>query len=63
MKIARFIVDGREQYGLIEGSEIKVIAGNIVASYTVTAETLPLADVKLLAPVKPSKVVGIGLNY
>ncbi len=63
MKIARFIVDGREQYGLIEGSEIKVIAGNIFASYTVTAETLPLADVKLLAPVKPSKVVGIGLNY
>ena len=63
MKIARFIADGRELYGLVEGSEIKVIEGNIFDSYAVTAETLPLADVKLLAPVKPSKVVGIGLNY
>jgi 2-keto-4-pentenoate hydratase/2-oxohepta-3-ene-1,7-dioic acid hydratase in catechol pathway len=63
MKIARFYYQDRELYGVVDGDQVKVIDGNIFGSYTITEEALPLTAVKVLAPVKPSKVVGVGLNY
>ncbi|WP_312421411.1 fumarylacetoacetate hydrolase family protein [Anaerospora hongkongensis] len=63
MKIARFHYQERELYGAVEEQQVKIIEGDIYGSYRVTEEVLPLADVRLLAPVKPSKVIGVGLNY
>lgn len=63
MKLARFLAGGRELYGIVEDAAVRVIAGDIYGAHSVTDETLPLGSVRLLAPVKPSKVVGIGLNY
>ena len=63
MKIARFYYQERELYGVVEDHQVKVIDGDIFGSYRVSEEILSLSEVKLLAPVKPSKVIGVGLNY
>jgi 2-keto-4-pentenoate hydratase/2-oxohepta-3-ene-1,7-dioic acid hydratase in catechol pathway len=51
----------------IEGDEPALhaveIAGNQVAEPEFTGRRWPLADVRLLAPILPSKVVGVGKNY
>ncbi len=39
------------------------IAGNQVAQPEFTGRRWPLADVRLLAPILPSKVIGVGRNY
>lgn len=63
MKIARFQVKDQICYGEIKNSQVIVIEGDIFGKYTVTKRTLPLQDVKLLAPLQPGKIVCIGLNY
>lgn len=77
MRIARFTHDGADpQYGVItgeldqfgqpeEGAAIVVLAGDpLYVGIVPTEQTLPFAEVKLLAPVIPrSKVVAIGKNY
>ncbi|MGB3909034.1 MAG: fumarylacetoacetate hydrolase family protein [Pseudolysinimonas sp.] len=71
MRVARFaIADADPRYGIVDTAEggddeIVVLAGDpIFSGFTPTGERLPLADVRLLAPVIPrSKVVCVGLNY
>ncbi|MHB1171459.1 MAG: fumarylacetoacetate hydrolase family protein [Lacisediminihabitans sp.] len=65
MKIARFSSGGDPRYGIVDDGELVVLAGDpIFSGYDTTGERVPLAEVKLLAPVIPrSKVVCVGLNY
>lgn len=63
MKIARFLAGGQELYGLVEDNHVRVISSNIFGDFTTTEEIFPFAQIALLAPVKPSKIVGVGLNY
>ena len=63
MKIARFAADGRTAFGIVESDQVQVLAGVPWESLTLTGEALPLAAVKLLAPVEPPDVFAIGLNY
>jgi 2-keto-4-pentenoate hydratase/2-oxohepta-3-ene-1,7-dioic acid hydratase in catechol pathway len=73
MRIARFVADGDPTYGVVELAEdqgpnpdtIAVVSGDPLAGPVhYTGQRLPLADVRLVAPVLPrSKVVGIGRNY
>lgn len=69
MRIARFTTGDDPRYGVVAGEpgaeELVVVAGDpLFAALTATGERLPLADVRLLAPVLPrSKVVGVGRNY
>ncbi|MET0590240.1 MAG: fumarylacetoacetate hydrolase family protein [Naasia sp.] len=66
MKIARFSIDGSDpRYGILDEDELVVLTGDpMFAGYDTTGERVPLASVKLLAPVIPrSKVVCVGLNY
>lgn len=69
MRIARFTTGDEPQYGVVggaDGDEIvaSVIGDPLYAGVELTGEQLPLADVRLLAPVIPrSKVVCIGRNY
>ena len=65
MKIARFSNGGDPRFGIVDGDEIVVLTGDpIFSGFDTTEERIPLADVRLLAPVIPrSKVVCIGLNY
>jgi 2-keto-4-pentenoate hydratase/2-oxohepta-3-ene-1,7-dioic acid hydratase in catechol pathway len=65
MKIARFSTDGDPRYGIVDGDDLVVLAGDPTFSgFQTTSERVPLDSVKLLAPVIPrSKVVCVGLNY
>ena len=66
MRVARFATpDASPRYGVVDGDELVVLASDpLFAGFDTTGERVPLADVRLLAPVIPrSKVVCVGLNY
>ena len=67
MRIARISLDGTPAFGLVEGAPgsetVTVLAGHPFGVIERTERTVDLADVRLLAPVLPSKVVGVGRNY
>jgi 2-keto-4-pentenoate hydratase/2-oxohepta-3-ene-1,7-dioic acid hydratase in catechol pathway len=63
MKIAKCSINGKTVWGLVEGEILRVIQGDLFGSFVVTDEQYALSEVKLLAPVAPTKVIGAGLNY
>ncbi|WP_448720335.1 fumarylacetoacetate hydrolase family protein [Microbacterium natoriense] len=65
MKIARFSHDDAIMYGIVDESDLVVLAGDpMFTGYEPTGQRIPLADAALLAPVIPrSKVVCVGKNY
>lgn len=63
MKIARFTKNKKICYGEVFNGKIKVINGNIFSEFKVAKEEFNIDEVKILAPVLPSKVVCVGLNY
>jgi len=62
-RYVRYEADGAVSYGLLEGDGIRPISGDLFGAHEVTSSTIPLARVHLLAPVNPSKVIAVGLNY
>jgi 2-keto-4-pentenoate hydratase/2-oxohepta-3-ene-1,7-dioic acid hydratase in catechol pathway len=50
-------------YGLLEGEQIREISGPPWASWSQGSRTWRVADVRLLAPVDPGKIVCVGRNY
>jgi 2-keto-4-pentenoate hydratase/2-oxohepta-3-ene-1,7-dioic acid hydratase in catechol pathway len=64
MRIARFQdKTNKLQYGIVEGDTLAVAAGDPIQGLKRTGATVPLAGVKLLAPVAPVNVLCIGQNY
>ncbi|MFP5220516.1 MAG: fumarylacetoacetate hydrolase family protein [Actinomycetes bacterium] len=71
MRIARYAVDGAVSFGVVEGppgadvAELAVaqVAGHPFAPVEPTGRVHRLPEVRLLAPVLPSKIVCIGKNY
>jgi 2-keto-4-pentenoate hydratase/2-oxohepta-3-ene-1,7-dioic acid hydratase in catechol pathway len=65
VKIARFSHDDAIMYGIVDESDLVVLAGDpMFTGYEPTGQRIPLADAALLAPVIPrSKVVCVGKNY
>ena len=65
MRIARFSHNDAIKYGIVDETDLVVLAGDpMFAGFETTGERVPLADAALLAPVIPrSKVVCVGLNY
>lgn len=67
MKLCRF--SNKEsltpQYGILEGETIKLLVGADPFNTPPHAgeKSIPVHDVKLLAPVTPSKIVCVGRNY
>ena len=49
--------------GVISGDTVRQISGDMLGKWTETSRSWPLADVKLLPPVVPSKIVALGRNY
>ena len=47
----------------VQGDEAAEIAEHPVGTPTVTGRKWPLADVRLLAPILPTKIIGVGRNY
>ncbi|WP_454138373.1 fumarylacetoacetate hydrolase family protein [Microbacterium paulum] len=65
MRIARFSHDDAIRFGIVDGTDLVVLAGDpLFAGFETTGERVPLGEVALLAPVIPrSKVIGIARNY
>jgi len=63
MRIARVARGGAISFAVIEGDEVAELDGPPIGGLRFTGSRAPLADVRLLAPVLPSKVIAIGLNY
>ncbi|KHK97429.1 2-hydroxyhepta-2,4-diene-1,7-dioate isomerase [Microbacterium mangrovi] len=65
MRIARFSHQDAIKYGIVDDTDLVVLAGDpMFAGFDTTGDRVPLADAALLAPVIPrSKVVCVGKNY
>lgn len=63
MKIIRFEHNGKTCYGRLQDDIIDVLKGDIFEGAEQTGEKVPLGEVKVLPPVIPSKIIGLGLNY
>ncbi len=51
------------RYGVIAGETLREISGDIFGSWQATDRAWPLAEVKLLPPVIPGKIVCLGRNF
>ena len=59
----RFEYQNQVAYGVLEGESIHELTGDLFAAAQRTGRTIRLSDARLLAPVEPSKVIAVGLNY
>lgn len=59
----RYVSGGATSYGILEGDSIRELSGDLFDSPKPTGRRVALADVALLAPCEPSKVIAVGLNY
>lgn len=62
-RYVRFEYEGGSAYGILEQDSVRELEGDLFDSPRPTGRSLPLSQVKLLAPVVPSKVIAVGLNY
>jgi 2-keto-4-pentenoate hydratase/2-oxohepta-3-ene-1,7-dioic acid hydratase in catechol pathway len=65
MKYVRFLDQNNNiGFGVIEGTNVKILDGSFLdPNSQLTGKDIELREVRLLAPVEPSKVVCVGLNY
>ncbi len=64
MRFARYATrEGVEQWGWIKEDRIGLVEGNLFGEYRRLEATTSLNNVRLLAPVQPSKIICLGRNY
>ncbi len=63
MKFVRYRINGRVLYGVVDADVVKEIEGTPFRGITYTGTSYPLSSVTLLAPVLPSKILALALNY
>lgn len=63
MKIVRYSIGNKTEYGILDGEQIQVIDGKPYPEIKKLNQTRKLGEVRLLAPCEPTKIVAIGLNY
>jgi len=63
MRLVRFRFGDRIATGVVEGDAVRALAGTFFENPVPSGEEVPLDDVRLLAPILPSKVVCVGKNY
>jgi 2-keto-4-pentenoate hydratase/2-oxohepta-3-ene-1,7-dioic acid hydratase in catechol pathway len=62
MRIVRYAHRDRTGYGVLHGNRVAGIVGDPFRPLRPTGDWLPLDRVRLLAPVQPSNVIGVGRN-
>ena len=62
-KYVRYSAAGATSYGILEGDTVRELRGDIFTKATPTGKSVKLADVTLLAPCEPKKVIAVGLNF
>jgi 2-keto-4-pentenoate hydratase/2-oxohepta-3-ene-1,7-dioic acid hydratase in catechol pathway len=63
MRIVRYSHQGDVGFGVHEDETVAAIGPHPFGAFQYTGQRFPVAEVRLLAPVLPSKVVAIGRNY
>jgi 2-keto-4-pentenoate hydratase/2-oxohepta-3-ene-1,7-dioic acid hydratase in catechol pathway len=63
MRLVRFRFGDRIATGVVDGDAVRALAGTFFENPVPSGEEIPLDDVRLLAPILPSKVVCLGKNY
>lgn len=63
MRIVRFLASDQVRFGVLEGDEVAELTQFPGIAAEPTGNTFALEDVKLLAPVEPTKIVCVGLNF
>jgi len=63
MRLVRFLVHGRTAYGILNDDETAELGGKGYASLSSIGVHHRTADLILLAPCVPTKIVAVGLNY
>ena len=63
MKIYRFKHAGTISYGVLKEENLYSVKGSIFDEFEFENGAVPIGEAMLLAPVEPSKIVAVGLNY
>lgn len=63
MKLVRFQSGQRAAYGVWEDDVVREVSGSIFGEVRIGPTTHRLADVRLLPPVEPTKILCVGLNF
>ena len=63
MKYYRFRYEKKIRYGILKGDSLQLISGSPFKRFTALPTVIPIGEVALLPPVKPSKIVAVGRNY
>jgi hypothetical protein len=64
VRYVRYETAGRVSWGILENeTTIRELQGSVFDSAKPTGRTVKLAEVKLLAPAEPKKVIAAGLNH
>lgn len=63
MRVVRYFYEDHIEYGLLRGHDVFQVVGNVFGEFGEGPRVARMEDVTLLAPVVPSKVVAVGLNY
>ncbi len=63
MRTCRYLHEGRERYGVVEGEVVRPLSAAPWMGGLPQGKAVPLAGLRLLAPVEPSKIVCVGRNY
>jgi len=63
MKIFRFKSKNRTCYGVLKEEKLYPLKGSVFKNFEVENKGISISEVTLLPPVKPTKVVAVGLNY
>lgn len=59
----RFEKDGHVSYGLVEGTRVRQLKGNLFSSPSKTDQTFAMTEIKLLVPTVPTQVLALAGNY
>jgi 2-keto-4-pentenoate hydratase/2-oxohepta-3-ene-1,7-dioic acid hydratase in catechol pathway len=63
VQIVRFRIESKTRYGVLEGAGVVEYAGTPWSLFRRGRRRYPLRQVVLLAPVLPSKIVGVGVSH
>jgi len=63
MRIVRYLRRGEVRYGVLQGEDVYELAGDLFGECRIGPRVCAVAEVRLLAPVVPSKVVCVAVNY
>ncbi|GMR11208.1 MAG: fumarylacetoacetate hydrolase family protein [Anaerolineae bacterium] len=62
-RIVRFLHNNQVEYGLLEEDSVHQLSGEVYGNFEQGSRLASYADLKLLSPCMPTKIVAVGSNY